>query len=237
VSNTIYTLSQVALTTALSAAAVLTAVTNSPQRVQEKPEASATAKIDAYFPRGAVDGFGDYFSSYLRSAGEPSLFALAEDTRTISYRFDWLAGQSWHFLAIRLSLNPDGSGRITATEILGAPGASHKTELNASRADVMRFLQMIEKADFWSMPNVEEGNAKASHRSYKLDASTWVFEGVRGGGYHVTLRRAPETSPYTEMVDYLVRDLAKLDESAFPHAYPSPPPAIAATPEFRAPRP
>jgi hypothetical protein len=237
VSNTIYKLSQVALTTALSAAAVLIAGTNSQERGQEKPASSATAKIDAYFPPGAVDGFGDYFSSYLRFAGEPSLFALAEDPRAISYRFDWLAGQSSHFLAIRLSLSPDGSGLLTSTEILGAPEASHKKELNVSPPDVMRFLQTIEKADFWSMPNAEGGYPRASQRSYKLDASTWVFEGVRGGRYHVTLRRAPETSPYTDMVDYLVRDLAKLDKSAIPHAYPSPPPTITATPESQTPRP
>jgi hypothetical protein len=50
-------------------------------------------KAAGYFPPSAVNGFGNYFSSDLSFAGEPSLLAAAQDSLSISYRVDWSSSQ------------------------------------------------------------------------------------------------------------------------------------------------
>ena len=172
--------------------------------------ASSVTTSGVYFPSGAVDGFADFFSNYLRRAGEPSLLAAAQDPDAFSYRLDSLAAQLWQVRAVRLTLNPDGSGRIFTTEDSGTPHMLHRKEASIPAEDVSKFLQLVEKAGFWSMPAAEQENADPHRRVYKLDASTWVFEGVRNGAYHVVLRRGLDPSPFTDMVRFLLKDVAKL---------------------------
>ena len=128
-----------------------------------------------------------------------------------------MGGQHWRLLALRLSVNPDGSTGITCIEESGAPSNAHRAQLTDSDANVKKFLQLVEKADFWSMPSVEPEIVASGRRDYKLDAGPWVFEGVRNGSYYFVVRRGPKTSPFTEMVHFLAKDLAKLDESTIPH--------------------
>ena len=94
------------------------------------------------------------------------------------------------------------------------------TQRTATREEVDQFFRTIEKAGFWSMPTAEPENPNPDRRAIKLDAGNWVFEGVRGGAYHVVFREGPEPSPFTEMVRFLAKDLAKVDESAVPRALP-----------------
>ncbi|MGB0036387.1 MAG: hypothetical protein WBP79_13020 [Candidatus Acidiferrales bacterium] len=196
------------------------------QRVFLQSATSSATNKPAFFPPGAVDGYGDYFSEYLRSIGEPSLFAATKDRSAVSYRLVWLSGQKGYLLAVRLALNFDESASLIATEEFGTKAPPARTERSLSGADVRKFLELVEKAEFWSMPSVEEEKSKSSRKSYRLDASTWVFEGVRNGSYRVILRRAPEPSSFTEMVRFLTRDLAKLDESASPHPSPGGRPSL-----------
>jgi hypothetical protein len=85
---------------------------------------------------------------------------------------------------------------------------------------VHRFLQRVEKSDFWSMPTLETEDPDPHRRVYKIDAGQWVFEGARKGEYHVAFREGPQSSPFTEMVSFLAKQIAKLDESVIPHALP-----------------
>jgi hypothetical protein len=167
-----------------------------------------------------IDGFGDFFSSYLSHFGEPSLFTAAQDPSAHSYRLDWLSSQHGYVLVVRILLNPDGGAEVIAIEESGKPDALQRTQNRLSGADVKKFLQLVEKADFWTMP---AENPDPRRKAYKFDASPWVFEGVRNGSYHVVRRLSPNSSPFTEMVRFLAKDLAKLDDSAIPHAYPSTP--------------
>lgn len=189
------------------------------QGVPQNPPASAN-KANIYFPQDAINGFSDFYSSYLNYFGEPSLLAAAQDPRAHSYRLDWTAAQHWHVLMLRLSLNPDGSAKLTCLEQSkeepGKPAEVRRSELSPSNADVQRFLQLVGEAGFWSMPALEQDNSTPSLKAYKTDASPWVFEGVRDGHYHVVLRFSPESSPFTDMVRFLAKEIAKLDEPAIP---------------------
>jgi hypothetical protein len=216
-SHTLYTRPWFAFTAALSTAALLFAGSNSQQRASQNPATSA-GKVDAYFPPRAIDGFGDYLSGFLGSIGEPSLFAASQNPGVISYRLTWLSAQHGYVVAIRLSLNTDGRGEIKSTVQAPKPDVLQRTQLTVSAADVKRFLQMVEDAKFWAMPAMEQENPDPHRRPYKLDASPSVFEGVRNGTYHVVFRQGLEPSPFTQMVHFLAKDLARLDKPTISQA-------------------
>jgi hypothetical protein len=214
------TLHKLACSTAACATAFLFSGMNSQQAAPQSPASSAAA-TPHYFPPGAVNGFAEFFASYLTRVGEPSLLIAAQEPEAILYRFESMAGQTGRTLAVRLSLNPDGSARIFTAEEFGTPRSLHRTENNVAPTDVNRLLQLVDRGRFWSMATIEPENRDLPRRAYKTDASTWVFEGVRNAGYHVVLRRGPEPGRFTEMVRFLLRDLAKLDESAIPRTFPA----------------
>jgi hypothetical protein len=195
---------------ALGATALVFAAPSSQQSAPPSAESSGT-KIPIYFPPGAVDSFGSFFSSYLGSFGEPSLLAAAQDPSALSYRLNWLSAQHGYVLAIRISMNPDGSGRITTVEQPPSAARLQRTQLDVSSADGNKFLQMVERARFWSMPAVEQQDPEPGHRVYKMDASSWAFEGVRKGSYHVVFRQGLDPGPFKEMVRFLANGLAKLN--------------------------
>jgi hypothetical protein len=81
---------------------------------------------------------------------------------------------------------------------------------------------MVEDAKFWAMPAMEQENPDPHRKPYKLDASPWVFEGVRNRSYHVVIRHGLEPNPFTEMVHFLAKDLARLDKPTISQASPAP---------------
>jgi len=214
-SCTLYKLTWVACTAALCTTAFLFAGANSQQGVPKSPASSAT-EAPVYFPPDMVDGFNGFFSHYLSRFGEPSLLAAAQDSSALSYRLDWMASQRWVVLAVRLSFNADGTASVTSIVESGPPAVLHRTQNSVSVEDAKKFMQMLEKAGFWAMPSMEQEKPSKGPKAYKLDASPRIFEGVRNGRYHVVPRLSPESSPFTEMVRFLTRDLAKLDESVIP---------------------
>ena len=181
-------------------------------------------KTADYFPEDAIQGMGGLLARFLASAEEPRLFGVVQQANVVCYRFDWMAGRSGRLLAVRLSFDPDGSARIIRA--LGNLRSSEvrKTEFGVSAGQAQKFLQLLAMADFWSMPALEPENPDRNRKVYVLGADTWIFEGVRSGTYHVVMRRAPVPSPFTEMVSFLTKDLAKLDDSWTPKASPPPPP-------------
>jgi hypothetical protein len=186
-----------ARTTALFMAALLLVAPPARQSVSQAPPASANQAV-VFFPPGAINGY-DFLSQVLSQFNEPSLLAASQDSNALSYRLDSMAAQKWEFLAVRISISSDGSARVVAVELSGTPPSLHRTEHSASATEVKKFLQLVDKADFWSMPAIAPG------KDYYRDADMWVFEGVRNGTYHV------------DMVRFLAKELAKLDESDIPH--------------------
>jgi hypothetical protein len=191
------------------AISTLTVVSARQSTSQSAPR--STGQPIAFFPPDTVEGPNEsFFSQYLSYFGEPSLLAAAQDPNSFSYRFDALGGTRGYVIAIRLSLKTDGSAQIFISEQWPSPDpvvhtVVTKTVRDAPASDVKIFLQMVQRADFWSMRSIEKKDF------YVLDADTWVFEGVRNGSYHVVLRHGPITSSFTDMVRFLTRNLAKLD--------------------------
>lgn len=187
-------------------------------------EPRAERESEAYFP----NGFSGEMTNFLRNCDEPSLLAAAKDASLLSYRFESIAGQSGRSLAVRLIVNPDGSGKIFLADRFVARDASkgdshvlRKAEVDVSTEDVNRLLMKIEKAEFWSMPSEEPETSDERKGIYMRDSDTYVFEGVRRGNYHVAVRRGPEGGPFEEMIAFLARDLAHLTGTAIPPHQPS----------------
>jgi hypothetical protein len=209
-SRTLLKYSLLPATAALCATALLFAATSSQPGAPRSAGSSAT-KGSIYFPPGVGESFGSLFSFYLSSFGEPSLLAAAQDPNALCYRLNWMSAQHGYVLAIRVSMNPDGSGGITSVEKPPSAAPLQRTQLYVSSADGKKFLQMVETARFWSMPTVEQEDPDPHHRVYKMDASPWIFEGVRNGSYHAVSRQGLELGPFKEMVRFLANDLAKFD--------------------------
>lgn len=196
--------------TSLLMGVLLLAAPPARQGVSKAPPASPSQAV-VFFPPGAIDGWENFFSQYLSYFNEPSLLAAARDSSALSYRLESITGRKPKILAVRVSINSDGSARVIAVEQSGTPPALHRTEHGVPVAEVKKFLQLVDKADFWSMRAIESG------KGFYADSDTWVFEGVRNGTYHVVVRDGGQSGPFVDMVLFLVRDLVKHDESDIPH--------------------
>jgi hypothetical protein len=180
------------------------------QEGSKAPPNSPTEAV-VYFTPGAIGWHTNLFSQVLSQFNEPSLLAAAQDSSALSYRFESMAGQKWQFLVVRVSISSDGSARVFAVELSGTPPILHRTEHSASAADVKKFLQLVDRADFWSMRATESG------QGYYRDSGSLVFEGVRNGTYHVVVRDGGQGRPFVDMMHFLAVELAKLGESDIPH--------------------
>lgn len=210
------------LTAALCTKTLLIASANLPEGAQLQNASLQPNARAQYFPKGTLDRFAPFYAAYLSSIGEPSLFAAARNTGAVSYRLICMDCGRPNLLVVRLNLNPDGSASVairSATLYLsGQPSATSKSQHEVTGAEVSHFSRLVEKASFWTMPTDEPENSNTHITLEKNDAGHWVFEGVRAGAYHVVFREGPEISPFTNMVRFLAKDLAQLDETAIPQA-------------------
>jgi len=195
----------------------LCAITAIPLHVTSTSHTSQSpANTQTYFPKGA-DGFSGFFSSYLSYFGEPSLLAAAHDPGTLSYRFECLSAQNGYVLVIRLYINSDGTPAVIRIEQSGTPPVIRRAQNGLSTEDFKKFTQLVERAEFWSMPSLETAeHARNGRTPYKMDADIVVFEGVRNGNYHAVLRRGYEPNPFTELVVFLARNLANVGRAEHP---------------------
>jgi hypothetical protein len=179
--------------------------------LQQSPVQGSSDTL-AYFPPDLPNA--SFFSAYLNFMGEPSLLDAAKDTSVRSIRMSWLSGQHGQVVTVRLLISTNGSGQITTAVASGSPTVVQRMKIGVSAADVEKLLRLVEQARFWSMRSTEQKSAVDSgRRSYELDGTAWIVEGVRSGSYHCVYRRSPEPSPFTEIGRYLAKDLAKLDDS------------------------
>jgi hypothetical protein len=184
-----------------------------------------TSTAEDYFPAGTPDAA--FFASYLSFVGEPSLLDVANDKRVTSFRIDWLSSQHGQVVMVRLTLKDEGDATITSVIVSGSPTVVRRTKDNVSAADVEKFLRVVDRARFWSLPTIpgpkEDYRGDPGHRVVVFDAEAWLIEGVRNGSYHAAFRTVAEPSFFTDIGRYLMKDLAKLDDSfiSIPK-YPSP---------------
>jgi hypothetical protein len=115
---------------------------------------------------------------------------------------------------VRLVVNADGSGQtISAVSSSGKSDEFKNTKVSVSASDVQKFLQLVEKVGFWSMPSIEKKN-EGGRKMYVFDGAWWMVEGVRNKSFHYVFRRNPGSSSFTEIGRDLAKNLAKIDNSA-----------------------
>jgi hypothetical protein len=170
----------------------------------------AVLTAQQYFPTGSLDSFSvDWYSKHLKAMHEPSLYEFSRaDPNAEVYRFLWL--RSFHNqIAIRLVVGKNGSGWINARMItLGRhyePGSIRRYSVSwLTRAKTQSLLAAFESAGFWSLPTEPPANGRIG-----LDGAQWIFEGVRGGQYHLIDRWSPEAGDPVRAVGTLALKLAR----------------------------
>ena len=119
-------------------------------------------------------------------------------------------------LAVRLIINSDGSGQITSAVSSGAASGVRRTQNDVAIADVNKLLQLLAKVEFWSMSSTGDDEKKtdaAGRKSYVMDGSYWMVEGVHQGSFHYVYRQNPEPGAVTEIACYLAKELTKPNDS------------------------
>ena len=96
----------------------------------------------------------------LASLSEPSVFEASKDTSAFSFRVSYFSPVPEREIAVRLVVNPDGSGLIVSAVSSGAASGVKRAKNNVSIADVNKLLQLLAKVDFWSIPTTENDGKK-----------------------------------------------------------------------------
>jgi hypothetical protein len=175
-----------------------------------------TPSAPAYFPAGETDA--SIFSPILASLCEPSLSEAAKDPSILSFRASFFSPVPTRELTVRLVVNVDGGGQIKSSVSAGAATGIKRTQTSVSAEDVDKFLQLAEKAGFWSMSSTDDTKQKtdsAGRKVHVMDGALWMMEGVRRGSFHYVYRRNPNPNPILAIECYLTKDLSKQDDPAF----------------------
>jgi hypothetical protein len=182
---------------------------------------STPARPAPYFPPGTFEeapGDDDefvvsWYSKYLRALREPSLAAVASNQRAHSYRFLWLRSFDPP-IALRVDIEPDGSGTLTVKATGGKGGFETGTLVTnrrrvMPRAEVHGFLSALATARFWQLPTQEQTVIEHADGSKTItirsDGAQWILEGVKSGRYHVVDRWSPEHGTFREAALWLLR--------------------------------
>jgi hypothetical protein len=167
----------------------------------------------SYFPVGTFQpdevrekGLVNWYSRSLQEMAEPS-FQTIVAANVESYRFLWL--RSFHpGIAVRIWKCSRGFC-LTAKQldsvdkyVDGKFVPSARLSLNNSRSlsgdEWDRFLSLLDRAYFWTMPTVDGGPTAN-------DGASWLLEGTRGSKYHVVDRQSPQTGDYRDACLYLLK--------------------------------
>jgi hypothetical protein len=171
--------------------------------------AQSNSKAPVYFPPDQIHTPTAYVA--LASLGEPSFFEASKDTSFVAFRLSYFSPVPERMVAVRLVVNADGSGQVVSAFSSGTAKEIKRNENSVTVADVNKLLQLLTKAEFWSMPTIEAlGKTDAAGRKpYVLDGAFFMVEGVQLGSFHYVSRQNPQPGPITEIACYLAKDLAK----------------------------
>ncbi len=112
-------------------------------------------------------------------------------------------------VVVRLSIGPDGTG-----EVVGKMGHSPRFPdvltvnriAKVSQAEIDEFLKLLADSGFWSMPVFET----IDPHHVMMGEPGWMFEGAKGGSYHVVCRGTSSLDSLKKAVMFLA-DVSKLD--------------------------
>jgi hypothetical protein len=186
------------------------------------PASRKKGVVKRYFPADMFPIVGNVFvsretftrySEHLSAMNEPSLLdSMGKDIE--SYRLLWLRTFD-HPVAVRVWRS--GNEQFLTVKKLSGEGGYEpgKLVLNKSRrltqVEWDTFKQMVDKAQFWSLPSVDEKEEPPQ------DTTHWVLEGVKEGRYHVVTRLTEKPADYHASCIYLLKLYARnLDGLALP---------------------
>ncbi len=155
---------------------------------------------DAFFP---VDAFGKsddflakWYSKFLSSMNEPSLWQASSSSSLQAYRFLWL--RTFHQpVVVRMEIDESETGLLIAKVTDGKGGyETGKLIFNEtsrlSNQDVEEFILRLNELDFWELPTIDESGA------FGVDGSQWVLEGFKNSKHHVLNRWSPKEGAFKE---------------------------------------
>lgn len=159
-------------------------------------------RIKPYHP---IDHFTEsWFSSQLRAAGEPSLFAQRTRfpaLRRRSVRFTWLRTFD-HPVIIRVDWTDGARPWLRATELSGAGGYSPGTV----QRRIIRKLTGDERVALRdALRAAQFGAAPMALCDMGCDGAEWLFETIGRKGYKVALRWSSESGPFRALGLTLMR--------------------------------
>ena len=149
----------------------------------------------------------EWYSKHLRAMHEEPLYS-ADDGSLESYRFLWLRSFN-HPVAVRIW--KCGSVRFISVKELDGAGGYEPGKLKLDRKRELtpdewrEFMRHLDDSCYWQLPTREDDAG--------LDGAQWIFEGVKGGRYHVVDRWSPESGSYRELCLYVLKlsGLIKVD--------------------------
>jgi hypothetical protein len=120
-------------------------------------------------------------------------------------------------IIVRLEAGSAGAGELTVklgeTDRKPSPlVVDRRTEV--SRAYWNAFLRVLSAADFWSMPP-----PLPRMRVVLMGGVCWMLEANRGGLYHAVNRGEPLSPSFRVAVDFLLRNLGKVDIDSLPRHF------------------
>jgi hypothetical protein len=165
--------SKAVLALALCLPEVFAPTASGAQHDAAKPSPPPNAVQPVYFPVG--DTGGSLLSAILFSLGEPSLLESSKDPSVRSFRLSIFSPVPTHRIAVRLMIAQDGGGQIIS--IVGGDKTAEfkKNERSVSAADVDKFLQMVDRAEFYDQQRSisdhgREGSPRLRHGRLGVDA-------------------------------------------------------------------
>jgi len=167
-----------------------------------------------YFPSGNLgeaevlrESARKHYSECLAAFDEPSFWRLSEDSRAECYRFLWL--RTFHpAICVRIDITSKGTSELTKKTGTGECGFGGVGRLTLNKTgwltknETGKFLAQLDVYKIWDEPALEERNG--------LDGARWIFEGIKGGKYHVVDRWSPEKGPVRKIGLAMMTKLAKL---------------------------
>lgn len=141
----------------------------------------------------------EWYSKHLSAMNEEPLYS-PEDEWVESYRFLWLR-TFHHPVAVRIW--KCGSVRFISVKELDGAGGYEPGKLKFERQRELtpdewsEFKRHLDDSCYWQLPTEDD--------NLGTDGAQWIFEGVKGGRYHIVDRWTPRSGSYRELCLYALK--------------------------------
>lgn len=183
------------------------------RRLLHEVDVSNAYRLRNYFPHGVFDPddarrddfVRRWYSGQLLALEEPALHMQHLPENTSIYRFVWLRSFD-EPVSVRLQVDATGRGTATLHVADGAggyrPGVTVKArQRTVTPRDVRAFLDLLQKADYWTQPSREPPTPGIVH----VDGAQWIIEANKAGRYHIVERWSPSDGPFRDAAALLLR--------------------------------